>query len=323
MDKGIISLILYPVLGGFLSFSQKRFIKEKFEITEDEEFSTIVNNIPSEEELDNISKGLSKEEKKKYFLLSKEIAELDMITKSQIEKFIILAKILKLSSEDTGFDFNLFDEEEVRNKELEIILNNFSLISGAIGFIPFVPISDIFILTPIQIGMITSIFKLYDFEFDVKEFLKTTGTTIGLGIVFRTASKLICNYVPYLGWLINASIAFSGTYALGLVAKSYAKEKGNISPESLKNIWENSYEDGKKEFGKLKDLILKNKDYLVGEFKKYTQKNDNNEENVNSDKQKTDKSQGQETKKKTGGAKKKKTDTDETNNDKPDEERFI
>lgn len=270
MDKDILTLILYPFLGGSLNAKQREYIKTNLEIANDEEIDEILTGKTDEESLSKIIENIPSSDRIKYFNLTKSISEMDTFTGTGSTKMIKYAKLLGLKSEETGFNFDIYDDDAVRNNEFETIVKNFSLISGAVGFIPFIPVSDIIILTPLQIAMINSIFRLYDFELDAKEFLKTAGAAIGAGALFRFTSKLLCNFIPFLGWAINASVAFAGCYALGIVARRYAEEKGAVSADSLKDIFEKAADDGKKEFAKLKDFILTKKDALINELKNYS-----------------------------------------------------
>lgn len=270
MDKDILTLILYPFLGGSLNAKQREYIKTNLEIANDESLDEILNGKADDESLSKILENIPSADRLKYFNLTKSISEMDTFTGTGSSKMIKYAKLLGLKSEETGFDFDIYDDEAVRTNEFETIVKNFSLISGAVGFIPFIPVSDILILTPLQIAMINSIFRLYDFELDAKEFLKTAGAAIGAGAIFRFTSKLLCNFIPFLGWAINASVAFAGCYALGIVARRYAEEKGAVSADSLKDIFEKAAEDGKKEFSKLKDFILTKKDALINELRNYS-----------------------------------------------------
>ncbi|HNZ26152.1 MAG TPA: hypothetical protein PLG34_05260 [Spirochaetota bacterium] len=270
MDKDILTVILYPFFGGSLNAKQREYVKTNLKIATDAELDEILAGEADEEKLSKIIENISSPDRIKYFALAKSISEMDTFAGASSAKMIKYAKLLGLKSTETGFDFDIYDDEAVRTNEFETIVKNFSLISGAVGFIPFVPVSDIFILTPLQIVMINSIFRLYDFEFDAKEFLKTAGATLGAGVVFRFTSKLLCNFVPFLGWAINSSVAFAGCYAIGIVARRYAEEKGAVSADSLKDIFEKAADDGKIEFAKLKDFILAKKEELINELKKYS-----------------------------------------------------
>ena len=105
-----------------------------------------------------------------------------------------------------------------------------------------------------------------------KEFLKMISGVLGIGFLLKLTSKILNSFIPFVGWVINASVAYAGTYAIGIITKRYIEEKGNLTKESIKLIWEKSYKEGKEEFWELKDYIYKKKNELIKEFEKYKNK---------------------------------------------------
>ena len=71
---------------------------------------------------------------------------------------------------------------------------------------------------------------------------------------------------------VAGGIAFSGTYAIAIIAQKYIEHKGDLSEESIKRIYQEAYSEGKKQFKMLKTDIAKEKDNLLGELKKFMQK---------------------------------------------------
>jgi len=281
MTDKVKQLVLYPLLTGIISEKQKSYIAEIFNINEDE-LINLLNEKISIEEINSIANEMTKEQKIECFNLAKKILEVEKISMSQLIALAELGKILNIKEDETGFDFNIYNLDEVIEFEFNKTLINFSMVAGAIGFIPFIPFSDYFLLTPLQIAMITKIFNLYKFDMEPSDFLKIIGATAGIGLLLKGVSKIITNVIPFFGWVINASVAFAGTYSIGIVARRYALAKGEMDPDTLKNIWEQSFEDGKKEFEKLKKFIFEQKESLFKEFKKYIdeKKTTNNEDDV-------------------------------------------
>ncbi|MBP5450484.1 MAG: hypothetical protein J6Y01_10260, partial [Spirochaetales bacterium] len=156
------------------------------------------------------------------------------------------------------------------DRKYEIVSRNYSCISAAVGFIPFVPIADFFVLTPLQVVMSNQIFALYNFDCDTKEFLKTVGAAVGQGLLMRLTSKLFCSLIPGLGWVINASVAFTGTYIIGRIAREYAMQGGTLNAESIQKIWAQASNEAKREFPKLKDFIFDCKDMIIDAWKTAT-----------------------------------------------------
>jgi uncharacterized protein (DUF697 family) len=182
-----------------------------------------------------------------------------------------MGKLLNIDSSDTGFNFDLYNKNAVIQYEFQNVVRKFSSVSAAIGFLPL-PIADIIILTPIQIGLIAKISNMYNFDLDPKEFLKMVGGTIGAGFIFKITSKIVCSMIPVIGWGVNAAIAFAGTYSIAILTKRYIEVNGQLTKDSIKEIWEKSFKEGKDEFSNLKGYIFKKKDELLSEIEKYKNK---------------------------------------------------
>lgn len=77
-----------------------------------------------------------------------------------------------------------------------------------------IPLSDTAVITPIQIGMIMALGKVFDLE--ITESMAKAGiasaTAAGLG---RAASQVLIGWVPGIGNAINASTAAAFTEGLG------------------------------------------------------------------------------------------------------------
>jgi uncharacterized protein (DUF697 family) len=270
----IISLILYPILIDGISKAQKEMIPVVFDEINTEKVDEIIKIKLTDNELSDIAKKTPENNRLKYFQISKSFADLSSITINQIFAFAQLGLLLKINEKDTGFTINIYDKDTVIDFEYHRTLINFSLVGSVIGFIPFLPVADFIILAPMQFGMVTKIANLYKYKIDSEQFVKMILGTLGTGFVFKSTARIINRFVPIFGWFVNATVAFAGTYAIGIIAKSYIEANGNLSKESIRDIWLKSYTEGKKEFSKFKDYIFEKKDELLNEFKKYKNNDD-------------------------------------------------
>ena len=267
MEKDTISMVLYPILVDGISFKQKEAIKKIFHNFPEEELQKLFRERISLEDVHEISKKLTDAEKIAVFKEAKEIAEIDYITRNQFEEFAEFGNILGISREDCGFDINIYDKNDILEYEYKRTLTNFSLISASVAFLP-IPLADFFAITPLQVAMVSKIASLLNFELNSAKFLKMIAGTIGSGFIFRTSSKLLGHFLPFR-WLLKAGIAYAGTYAIGILAKSYIEVDGDLSEEAMKEIWKNALEEGKEEAGHIKDILLANKDVLIKRAKEY------------------------------------------------------
>lgn len=284
MDKKIEKLILYPVTASNVTGKQRSAIINLIPSIDPNNLSEIIKERISLTELKSITLELSDKDKKECFELAKIIADIETLSLSQVKAFKELGELLEIAKEESGFAFNIYDDNEILNYEYRRTLTNFSIMGSAIGFIPFIPISDYLLLTPLQIGMIAKISNIYNFKIDGEHLIKMIAGTLGAGFIFRSFTQIINKFVPFIGWVINASIGFAGTYAIGIIAKRYIDLNGDLSSENIKLLWQKSFDEGKIEFSRLKDFIFEKKDEVLDYFKNYTNSKKSNDDESNSEK---------------------------------------
>ncbi len=278
MNTRMINIALYPAKADEMSSRQRHFAEEylrtNFQL-DDDAIEQIFNDIVDIDAID-IPQNMSYKDRLKLYKAAFDIVECDAINFNHLQALSKIASKLNIKKDDTFFDFNIFDQSEIVEHEYKKSLLNFSMIAGVVGFIPL-PISDVIILTPIQIGMVSKIANLYGFKMDASEFVKIILGTVGAGVIMKLGAKILNSLIPFIGWAVNGSVAFAGTYALGIITKRYAEAQGNLSQDSITRIWEESFEEGKVEFGKLKEFILSKKDELIKEFQNLKNKQENSD----------------------------------------------
>ena len=268
-SKDILSLVLYPLKNAGLNDEQIEILNGFFEGLNSDDLTEMIHfNITSEKMIE-IAGRADKSEKKSIFEAAKKILGKKGIFFENMEALAELGNALGIESGETGFDFDIYDAGQRKDYEFQKTVNNFSIVASAVGFIPFIPVADFFILTPIQIGLISKISNLYGYKVIPKEFLKMVSGTVGIGLAFKITASVINRLIPYVGWIVNATVAFAGTYAIGILAKHYIESNGELTKESINEIWKKSYEEGKDEFKKFKGYIFVKKDDLIKEIKKY------------------------------------------------------
>ena len=120
--------------------------------------------------------------------------------------------------------------------------------------------------------MVNKIAILYNYPLSGKELIKMVSGTIGLGYTFAVVARGLLAFIPIGGWFLAGGIAFSGTYAIAIIAQKYIEHKGDLSKESIKNIYNEAYKEGKKQFKLMKNDIAKEKDNLLAELNKFMEK---------------------------------------------------
>lgn len=86
------------------------------------------------------------------------------------------------------------------------------------------PCSDWLVITPIQIGMIVALGKVFDKEID-ESLAKSVLATAGGAVVGRGIASVLVGWIPGLGNVINASTAAAITESIGwYAAKRFDEE---------------------------------------------------------------------------------------------------
>ncbi len=120
------------------------------------------------------------------------------------------------------------------------VISRFSKIASVIGSSP-IPISDIIILTPLQMMMIAIIGGLSCRSFSkdtIDEFMKATGVTLAAGVGLRSIAQQLTKFIPVGGFAISGAIAGAGTYAIGKSAEAYFFSGEIRNPDEFRDQWE-------------------------------------------------------------------------------------
>lgn len=205
----------------FVSFCEKIAMNEKLQVegitavSSYIEWKTEKNNRVSIEQINQLS--------------SKEIAKLkiNLDGRYQIDQVKnLLEDAIGSKEAKAGLMLAARLEDVIRNIARRLV-NIFSTISSSVALTP-IPVSDIYILTSLQIILVTMIAALSGRDLSInsaKEFIVSSSGAVGTGFVLRMisqqASKLINLIYPGAGSVVSAAIAFAGTQAIGNAAIAY------------------------------------------------------------------------------------------------------
>ncbi len=88
-----------------------------------------------------------------------------------------------------------------------------------------VPVSDIAVLAPLQIGMIIKLGAIYGKTIDRKSAIEVT-STLGAGIGVRSIFQIVISFFPGVKNVLGPPYAATATYGMGQAAKKYFKGQG-------------------------------------------------------------------------------------------------
>lgn len=172
---------------------------------------------------------------------------------------------------------NLVEDPSItKEKKVKLIITATSLICALVAIQP-IPFADIFILTPIQLVMVTFINKAIGNPLEknkLDEILWYLLGIVGWGVL---AQQLILGayktVIPFLGAFTTIPLVYAATYALGYAAKAVLEAKINnqqINDDELKKLINAEKEKAKSEnknltkddvIGQLSEIKSKAKEY--------------------------------------------------------------
>jgi uncharacterized protein (DUF697 family) len=127
---------------------------------------------------------------------------------------------------------------QLKEKRVRTLVYSKASISAAIALLP-IPVADIFLITPMQIAMVSAIGYFYGVDVN-KERVLELFATLGAGFGFRQAARQLVKLVPGYGTVISAAIAFAGTVALGETAHVWFKNKMKFDADELREVFQRS-----------------------------------------------------------------------------------
>jgi uncharacterized protein (DUF697 family) len=122
-------------------------------------------------------------------------------------------------------------DRALKEKRIRTLIYGKAALCAGVAMTP-VPVADIFVLTPIQLALVTSIGYLHGVELTRSRAAEFMGT-VAAGVGLREASRQLLKLIPGLGGAVSAGVAFAGTVALGEAANLWFANKMRLSTEEL------------------------------------------------------------------------------------------
>ena len=119
----------------------------------------------------------------------------------------------------------------LKEKAIRALIYSKAGVAAAVALVP-IPVADMFILTPIQIAMVTAIGYFHGVEVTTERATELIAV-MGAGVGFREAARQLAKLIPGYGSAVSATIAFAGTVALGEAANVWFKRQMKIGRRRL------------------------------------------------------------------------------------------
>jgi uncharacterized protein (DUF697 family) len=144
------------------------------------------------------------------------------------------------------------------------VIRNYSIAAAAAAVQPL-PLVDLALLTPIQVGMVRSIAMVYGQPLGLRSALELLGT-FGTSLVAQHAVMAAVKLAPGAGLPVAISVAYAITYAIGEASKVHFERGPLLSNENLRDVFRRTY---RKQRGAVKHAVKDKR--LVGELRRLTQ----------------------------------------------------
>ena len=154
---------------------------------------------------------------------------MDIVSKKVIE--------LKETLDNIADDFSVPQEKRVQR-----IIHAGSITCAIVAAQP-IPFADIFILTPLQVAMVTYINRALGNPVDgnrIEEIVKYVGGVVAWGFLSQQLIILLYKTIlPFLGAVTTIPLVYAATYGLGYAAKAVLeakKQSQTVSEDELRRI---------------------------------------------------------------------------------------
>ena len=160
---------------------------------------------------------------------------------------------------------NLFDIENrndiSREEKANRIINLFAGVCAGVAVQP-IPFADIFVLTPLQVYMgerLSAIWGIPANQSSVSDLIKDLFKIVGMGLMAQQlAIGAYKTFLPFLGAVTTVPLVYGLTFAIGNVLSEMYKRrsegKSKLSDEEVNRIWKESFEKGKQDYKKGKEI---------------------------------------------------------------------
>lgn len=122
------------------------------------------------------------------------------------------------------------------------VIHGYASMAASAGAIP-IPFVDLALIPGIQGKMVTHLAQLYGQPMTAERF-KEVAASLGLGLVARQAVREVAKFIPYVGSVAGAAVAWASTYALGRAFCYYYQAvcEGHIpDAAALKRYYQEQY----------------------------------------------------------------------------------
>lgn len=159
----------------------------------------------------------------------------------------LIERILELLPEAMHDAFIAQQQGDLALKERRIrkLIYSKATIAAGIGAIPL-PVADLALLMPLQVGMVVTIGHLLGIEIGRARAVELM-VTVGAGLSLRQGARQLLKLIPGFGSVVSSAVAFGGTVALGETALLWFRRKMQAQPGELRETYRKAAERARAE----------------------------------------------------------------------------
>jgi len=143
----------------------------------------------------------------------------------------------------SGVYSNASDEEKL--VAVREVIQVASIAAAAVTIQP-IPIIDVALIAPIQIGLVQAIGRVHGYTLDKKSVVEIL-SSFGAGLVTQGVLLSTSKLIPIVGWLAAIPMAYALTWSVGEVAHYYFKMGRGVSPDELEAMFQKIYRSKREE----------------------------------------------------------------------------
>jgi uncharacterized protein (DUF697 family) len=141
-------------------------------------------------------------------------------------------------------DFDGASDAE-KDEAVRDVIQVCSVASAAVAWQP-IPFVDTVLVSPIQIAMVQAIGRIHGHKIDQKSVVEILGT-FGASLVAQNLIMAAAKFVPFAGWVVGMSMAYSLTWAVGEVGDHYFRNGRGVPQQELQQMFDKVYKRKKAE----------------------------------------------------------------------------
>ncbi len=132
--------------------------------------------------------------------------------------------------------------KDVHLKHAIPLIQGYASMAASAGAIP-IPFVDLLMIPGIQGRMVTQLAAVYGQPMTGERF-KEVAASLGIGLIARQAVREVVKFIPYVGSVAGAAVAWASTYALGRAFCYYYQAvcEGHVpDPQALKRYYQEQF----------------------------------------------------------------------------------